>query len=694
MEKDDELLKRGKVTRIESEDSSPKVGQWYWVTYQGHDDHWKKRTFTPLMCLMRLGSNYAKFAGLPEDSEYDRWSGIRIHFNEFAKSCRFEPDPEGVIKGQIELHRRRVVALMDEVRQVTAALGVSQRALPAEETQALVRASAVPLKQYRQALEKAKDKTLPELFERIGSENKMQARWMKATLLPMKAQIGKLEPIVKAIKARIFNVELYAGLSEEVAEIRSGKRAAAHERVRLFQRRHYMDEESLVAYEIGGMDYGSIEDFDAWLSKPENADRILPFQRCIVAFRVRRTEKERDADDYGGGIGAHIAIAYEMAQDKRTFLYMRNGERIYRLSTAIEFGYRMFPDLDARDLGGGGTYWATDRWHHDEEDLDGERMKWHVVNEAQFEGIKQRDAERRAEQDRRWEQDQERARAKNEKAPHDPPSGKAYKKGDFPFYSYDDKAPHYFRVTKESVYYDDIMKQIEDMAAKHNRLAIVLQGLLDRSEVFQPHPKWELWTPDGFEQAIELVYDHDRALTSGEAPDFDAYWKRLGASLTAGSVTIGQDDHWQRRMADVENERYKGYRPGQRDTHHSHFQPDGDPGPGDLARIVRIGKHGALFKWERERRNQWRLPHWRRRDTALNRQHWTPLEKLFNVDAYKTGDFRQFYADPRTRAKYLKWAPFLLEAEEYHAGNRPLGDDAKWYNSERKERSSSRRRRR
>jgi hypothetical protein len=43
--------------------------------------------------------------------------------------------------------------------------------------------------------------------------------------------------------------------------------------------------------------------------------------------------------------------------------------------------------------------------------------------------------------------------------------------------------------------------------------------------------------------------------------------------------------------------------------------------------------------------------------------------KLFNVSGYKPGDYKQFYIDPRSREKYLKWAPLLLAAEEWHAGN-------------------------
>ena len=46
------------------------------------------------------------------------------------------------------------------------------------------------------------------------------------------------------------------------------------------------------------------------------------------------------------------------------------------------------------------------------------------------------------------------------------------------------------------------------------------------------------------------------------------------------------------------------------------------------------------------------------------------VDTLFNVSAYKPGDFKQFYSDPRTRAEYLQWAPLLLTAENWHAKQR------------------------
>jgi hypothetical protein len=45
-----------------------------------------------------------------------------------------------------------------------------------------------------------------------------------------------------------------------------------------------------------------------------------------------------------------------------------------------------------------------------------------------------------------------------------------------------------------------------------------------------------------------------------------------------------------------------------------------------------------------------------------------PANALLNISAYTPGDFKQFFADPRTRAEYLQWAPLLLTAEDWHSG--------------------------
>src|SRR5262249_1947738 len=64
------------------------------------------------------------------------------------------------------------------------------------------------------------------------------------------------------------------------------------------------------------------------------------------------------------------------------------------------------------------------------------------------------------------------------------------------WYHFDDH-DRYIKLTPETVFYDDAMNKIRDEVKKHNQIATVLQGLLDRSLAFQPHPPWQIWTPEG-----------------------------------------------------------------------------------------------------------------------------------------------------------------------------------------------------
>jgi len=224
---------------------------------------------------------------------------------------------------------------------------------------------------------------------------------------------------------------------------------------------------------------------------------------------------------------------------------------------------------------------------------------------------------------------------------------------------------------ESSVYYDDIGEYVTGLIAKHNQIAMIVQGLLDRSEVWVPHPPWNIMEPGGFEQALRLVYDDDRALVSGPPPDFEAYRARCNASLAPGSVTVGQETAWMRLEAERENARRarRSYDRNAREL--KLYRPEGNPGPGTLARVVSVGKRSGRCSFT-----------WKRMRVAMNRETWQSsripcsftcdASGLLNVSAYKPGDFRQFFADPRTRAEYLKWAPYLLAAEEYHAGNREV----------------------
>ena len=609
------------------------IGQWYWAKIE------KSKDFDWFCCVVEIGSNYIKLES--PNGNYER-----IHENDFEKVARLEPDPESVIRGKVEKYQGEVRHKLGQIREITARLGINPRessSAPKSESRELSTFSAMPdMKKYKKELIKAKDTTLPKLFGEVEKAHENVAMWMSAKALPMKAMCGGLQEAISQINDRVFNVSLYAGLTEEVVKFADGEPAPITEKLRLFQRMCFMDEECLVNYQHGGMEFKDIKDFNKWIAKKENRDRILPWPRCMVAFRVRRNAKERE---YDGSLScAMINIQLEQA-DKTTFMYIRNGEQLYLMTCDFEFDEHIFPSQHQVDF--------TEPMMAECRCDDVEK----IITKRHWERLCKDWDDRKRKHDE-WE--------KGHKDSHE--------KGIFNPYHlsyFDNPYERYEPFDKSSVFFDDMQKQIEDRLKYYNRIAIIIQGLFDRSEVLHPHKPARLWAPGGMEELVELVYDGAGAIHYQEPPDFKEYKARLNASLKEGCYTIGQEDAWERREAEIAKARNEWHTRGSssysRET--THYAPHGDPGPGYIGQIQEWSKktRKATYRWQRERRN-WR-DRWNRNDGPINCTIRVNGDALFNVSAYKPGDYKMFYQDPRTRQQYLKWAPLLLAAEEWHAGN-------------------------
>jgi hypothetical protein len=616
----DELqrIRTGTVVREnEPEGDLLQLGRWYWV--KPTED--AKKPW--LGCTTHVGTNFIKLEGV-------EWHQ-RVHLDEMHDLLTYEPNPEQFLNREVETRQMKVNGLMKQIQDITARLGVGTTLALTEghEAEAIsVSSGARPVEEYKQALIKAEKEDLPKLFQEVKNVNEDMARWMTAPLIPLKAMAKSMDPIVKQIKNRIFNVELYAGLTEKVKEVREGEPAPIGEKIHLFQRRAYMDEECLANYRHGGMDFDHLEDFDNWLCEPDNFTRLLPFPKTVLSFQIRRKSKDYEFRTFRDYVSFHLSGRAEW--DKLTFLYIRNGERLYRLSTSIEFGHQLFPELE-KDQFEGKTYARMDKYSR------GKVAE--MITEGHYEDIKAR-----------WEKT-----AKNDR------------------WHRDEMNPEFFHpYTQASVYYDEITEYVKDQIESHNRIVLVLQGLLDRSPVFHPHPQWKIWNHDGFHAALELHYDDSRAISPGDKPDFEAYRRRLNLFLTEGSITVGQDDFWAEKMAEEENERRErqdSRRRGYSDGHDlKRYRPSHNPGPGVIATVQRVSRGKCVYEWRKKRMKE--AKYYQDADAPVYDTIAVPKEHVLNVSEYKPGDFKQFFNDPRTREEYLQWAPLLLEAEEYHAGNR------------------------
>ena len=627
------------------------VGQWYWV--KDEDKQW-------FGCVIHVGSNYVELRGLAFNGT--QYNQKRVHFDEAQDILRLEQDHKGIIAKNIEDKKREIEHYLNRVKEIVADLGVSNECIEhtSANTSLAKMSDATDISSYKNALIKAKNEDLPALHDKIKSANNDLTAWLSAESIPMMALINVVQKAVDDVEGRIFNVSIYAGISEQVKQFADGMPASNNEPLHILQRKLYMDEECLLCHDTGGLDINDLEEFHRWLSKKDNRDRILPFQRCLVAFQIRRNIKEREWD---GSFGSIIRIMNEESSDKLTYLIIRNGERLYQLKSDLEFGDLIFPSKNDLDL----SEPMMVRSSYDKVELMPVREYEYLKNEE----IKRRqDVKREAEDRREW------IRLNVGPEPgHRDPARNAWR-------DKMDECPHggYFHHTKntssgsfsyesweplnqDTVYLDDATDKLTNEIKQYNRIVLIIQGILDRSDILHPHPPVKTWNYDSFNENIKLVYDGSNVLHYGEAPDIDEYIANGRKLLDKNSVVIGQQYEWESSEA----EKYEGliWRRTGRQIHMNTYKPLGNNGPGYLARIKnwRPRVRQATFAWYREAVNDYYST-----KNPVRCTFTVDADNLFNVSAYKPGDFKKFFEDPRTRAEYLKWARIMLTAEDYHAG--------------------------
>lgn len=641
------------------DDWFPQIGEFYWVRAGEQPSDYSIDNYAYFKddedeeywwfgCVMEIGSNYVLLWSPKFDSGY---STQRIHFDDLENMLHPVDDSAAFIQSQIGHYQHQVKMLLDEVQEVTKQLGVVPHTEITDNTGRGDNALAVlhgkvDTNAYKTALVKAKDEDLPALFKKIEHANKRLAGWMCAPTLPTQAQIGPMKKDIKQIEDRIYTIELYAGLTEEAVKVRDGDPARTIEPLRVMQRRLYMDEECLLDYDAGGIDINSVTVFDEWLSRPHNADRLLPFPRCMVAFRVRRYDKERED---GGNMMSCFINSQIREADKTTYLYVRNGDQIWRVDCDFVFDEMIIPNADMFDPSGEMMV------------KDPNSSRCEFMPKSRYDALLPT-----------WEKyDAWRKKFDGKPNPAKGPRH-SYWSGDNPYYEEIGWfSPSAWRPFNDSdVYFDEASESLAAEIKRYNRVAVIIQGLFDRSLVLHPHPPVQVWNPESFARSVELIYDA-LTLTHGDKPDFEAYRAKLNASMGPDSIVTGQEEVWMRLEAARENERQaNSYRDSHRKSNYVRLRPHGNPGPGLVAKMSEWKPRArkAAFRWEME------MEDWRRWSSGTKPKVVTvSADDMLNVSAYTPGDYKQFFQDPRTRREYLKWAPLLLAAEDYHAGKLALG---------------------
>lgn len=179
------------------------------------------------------------------------------------------------------------------------------------------------------------------LIARATKELRAQQAALEARLADelaaVRAVLAPLETKVKQLNELVWTVNLYLGREEEIVTLLDGEPAAAHTPICVRQMVLSMDEETMLAADTGGIDFRNLDDFDDWVTNPDHLRQVLPEQRGVVVLVPRRRGR-----DYGDP----MTSATLNEKNKRSYWLIRNGNRLFRMTTDFSVGDLLTPGRD------------------------------------------------------------------------------------------------------------------------------------------------------------------------------------------------------------------------------------------------------------------------------------------------------------------------------------------------------------
>lgn len=540
------------------------IGDWFWII----DD---KEGSTDLWCVRKIGSNYVGFTR----ENHRSTSTWRISFDEVETDCIPEKNWKEYFKERMSEDQKQIEEKTKQLILIGQGLHILNEA--SSEPQNLLPSTIVsdPSK-YKQDLVTFRDKTKPTIQEEIKNLTNNFTVSAKNAALTNRVKLERLSSALEKVDDRIFTIELYAGISETVKQIAKGSPAKIDEPICIRQLMLFMDEECLVDYNSGGLDFENLNGFDRWIAKAKNRDRILPEKRGIVAFRVRRNNK-----DYGPSNSFHEMImkVLKNMENYKTYLLIRNGYNLYRIATPLDFSPRLVPFRDE-------------------------------IGEKQFTVVT------RGEYDHDW-------------------NGPGFKR----------KPDTVEKITKDNLRFDDHVEEMDSLIKKYNRIFILIQGILDRSDIFAPHPGIRLNLQEHMDKFIYCIRDEEDSLPS-KIVTFEEYRDQLNKTLRKNNWVYS---NFRRRY-----DWYDG-----RDKYETNYEAQlrGRPAVCQVSSIKR-DRSQVRITWERD------VWDWKAQKEKMNQHLYIPIKEVFNLSSYNRDDYKMFLCDRTLRGEYLKWAPQLLTAED------------------------------
>lgn len=149
----------------------------------------------------------------------------------------------------------------------------------------------------------------------------------------MEKMSDAMEERVKLMNQQINILNTYLHGTRQRTQMSAGKRGSG--KYHVFQTRQFLSEEIALLGNFGDFDFKKLEDLERWLMKSGRIWKFLPFERCILATRIRQDRKE---------YGDPLANLWNNYENMRNMIWIRDGENVCHVDVEFDFHNAIFPD--------------------------------------------------------------------------------------------------------------------------------------------------------------------------------------------------------------------------------------------------------------------------------------------------------------------------------------------------------------
>ncbi len=311
--------------------------------WKATEDKWREKhgagkyfdgTKIPTKDIVMVDDVKVTYVSMEEDDEWSHEHTLLLHHQSYGETKSWVK-----VKDQEKYERLAAEVIADKNK----APNVDELDLDQDSGTSLIHVSSKEYLTTLQSAAREKAEHFMLVKHHVMRSLEKQKAHYHAILSRFEGVVAAFQKEVKRIQKIITIIELYLGIHETILQIQEGPLASEDAPITFRQRILFMDEEvgdpRLDKYgNDEGLDFRNIEAFDSWLCDNQNYKKVIPEEKCVCVFKVRRKEK------HGHNVGGNPFVSNWMHQaDKKTYILIRNGDNLYRIWTNLEIGDRLFP---------------------------------------------------------------------------------------------------------------------------------------------------------------------------------------------------------------------------------------------------------------------------------------------------------------------------------------------------------------